>query len=913
MTLSESEFTEQEYPGIDETVDTDDAPILVETGVDEPAVEESAARRWGWLEAAFLTVMVIALGLRLFELSGRAMHYDEAIHLHYGWKLANSAGAFLGWPWIFGTDYFHSAWMHGPFQIEMTALIFTIFGDTDFTSRLGYALFGTALVGLPYFLRDHIGRQGALIAAVMLALSPALLYFSRFGRNDIIMMFWAVALFTLMWRYLDGGRRLNLYLASALLALMFATKETAYLLVAIFGFIVFLAALPEFLAWLRREGPFPREGTPVALFLLLTTITLPQWSAAIGLFQGLLGLTLANPDPLTGNNVANVGGADGMTGAPAWQGAALVLPVFSAPWVMHVAAAVLAAAVLLWLLSRGPLSPERVAGIVGAPVVFAFAVVWLLFRPYSSVEPASGVLQAADWMISMAALVVATVFLFWSRLSLYKGLLLAIVPALVAVLYSLLFTPVLNVQGIVDGVLPSSMSIGTVGQGIPANYVVAVLMVAGTFAISGAVGVWWLGRGWLICAGIFYLIWSALYTTLFTNFAGLFTGIWQGMGYWVAQQDVARGNQPWYYYFVGLSVYELLPFLFGIAAIIYYFRRRDVLGLALALWAMLSLAAYTVATEKMPWLLVNITTPFILLSAKYLGELYSRTNWRTILERGGGVMAASLLGLVPLVVVSAVYLFLQFIDPAKAFGLEHWLLLVTTVAAAFVASFIFRLSGSRVAAPVAGLGLAVLLLAFGTWGSLRAAYTYDDSNVEVMVYAQGSAEVKETYNNLETNVYPLSEGQEAIKADYDVWYPLQWYVRNHVGDGRFAFHCFEAKEGDNSGCIVLNGSLQEDGSYTFGNPAGLLVKDGHVGSDNDVLQQYRKEGPFKELLWFPETYRRPDENRQEEAMHTQLAKDFGFFRDSVASRESWADVMDYVIFRKVDAPWYSSQFYAYLP
>ena len=34
----------------------------------------------------------------------------------------------------------------------------------------------------------------------MLAPSPTLLYSSRFGRNDIIMVFWAVALFTLMWR-----------------------------------------------------------------------------------------------------------------------------------------------------------------------------------------------------------------------------------------------------------------------------------------------------------------------------------------------------------------------------------------------------------------------------------------------------------------------------------------------------------------------------------------------------------------------------------------------------------------------------------------------------------------------------------------------------------------------------------------
>ena len=157
--------------------------------------------RWpelGLLEAGFLAVVALALGMRLWELGGRAMHYDEAIHLPYAWRLLNSDGAGGGFPWIFGKDFIHSPWMHGPFQIEFTAIIFRIFGDTDFTARLGYALFGAALAGLPYFLRDYIGRTGAVVAGLMLTVSPAMLYFSRFGRNDILMAFWATALLVLI-------------------------------------------------------------------------------------------------------------------------------------------------------------------------------------------------------------------------------------------------------------------------------------------------------------------------------------------------------------------------------------------------------------------------------------------------------------------------------------------------------------------------------------------------------------------------------------------------------------------------------------------------------------------------------------------------------------------------------------------
>ena len=66
-----------------------------------------SGRRFGWLEAGFLAVVIIALVMRLWELGGRTAHYDEAIHLHFSWKLAESGGAFLGWPWICGTDDLH--------------------------------------------------------------------------------------------------------------------------------------------------------------------------------------------------------------------------------------------------------------------------------------------------------------------------------------------------------------------------------------------------------------------------------------------------------------------------------------------------------------------------------------------------------------------------------------------------------------------------------------------------------------------------------------------------------------------------------------------------------------------------------------------------------------------------------------
>ena len=154
-----------------------------------------------------MLIALVAAGLRLWELDGRVMHYDEAIHLHYSWKLAR------------GVEFLHSPWMHGPLQIEMVAIVLRVLGDTDFVARLPYALFGVVLVALPYFLRRQIGDMGALCAAVILTFSPSLLYFSRFGRNDILMVVWAVLLLIFLWRYREGSRRRYLLGAAAVTAL----------------------------------------------------------------------------------------------------------------------------------------------------------------------------------------------------------------------------------------------------------------------------------------------------------------------------------------------------------------------------------------------------------------------------------------------------------------------------------------------------------------------------------------------------------------------------------------------------------------------------------------------------------------------------------------------------------------------
>ena len=95
------------------------------------------------------------------------------------------------------------------------------------------ALFGTALVATPLLLRRWLGTVGVLTASLLLVVSPSLLYYSRFARNDLFIAVWTVLLIVSVWRYRDDGRLRWLLVASAALALSFATKETTYLTAAL--------------------------------------------------------------------------------------------------------------------------------------------------------------------------------------------------------------------------------------------------------------------------------------------------------------------------------------------------------------------------------------------------------------------------------------------------------------------------------------------------------------------------------------------------------------------------------------------------------------------------------------------------------------------------------------------------------
>ena len=419
-----------------------------------------------------LAIALAALAMRLVDLDARPMHHDESLHAVFSWYLSEGRG------------YVHDPLMHGPLQFHLIAGAFRLLGESELVSRLPAALFGSALVACPLLLRRRLGTTGVVVAAAMIALSPSLLYYSRFARNDLLFALFTVLLVAAVWRYREeadeegegerappgaggvrGGRWL--LLASAALALSFTTKETAYLTAAMV--LLYLDRLGGVAARPRA----PRRG----------------------------------------------GGA-----SPAGR---LLLP---AAWAL----------VALWPLAGG-------------------------LRRRWGLGP-------------------------WSA----DGDLLVVIGTLTAT------------QIGAFALLPAGALAGELSAADERALSVAVILLLALGAAE--VGLRW-SRWWLAPALLFAAIYVPLYTTFGTNPAGLHSGLWGSLDYWLAQQEVQRGHQPGFYYAFMVPLYEPLALAAGLLGGCWLLVRGNRLARLLLWWFAWMFLSLSFAGEKMPWLTVHLALP----------------------------------------------------------------------------------------------------------------------------------------------------------------------------------------------------------------------------------------------------------------------------------------------------------------
>lgn len=581
----------------------------LETGRQKPDERELGLQRplanlvaFDWEKALYVAIILFTIVTRFWDLGPRALHHDESLHATYSYYLYSGRG------------FVHDPLMHGTFLFHLNALMYFLFGASDVSARLGPAVFSTLTVILPYFLRDRLGRAGALFAAGLLAISPSFMYYGRFDRNEAWIIFFTLAMVVCVFRYLDARKPAYLYAFAVLLALYFTSKETVYIWVATLGSFLFIVAVTEVPRLLKRVPQMSPLGD---WLILLGTLALPQLAGFAILYRHLIGQ-----------------------------------PVEAYP----------------------------------APQDF----------------------------------------------------------------------PILT---------------GT--------FIVLVL-------ISAVIGVRWGGRTWLIAAAAFYAVFTVLFTTMFSNPAGFGTGAVGGLVYWIAQQEVQRGAQPFYYYFVLLPLYEYLPVLFAIPGAVYILlRRRDLFSVFLLYWAGVSLVLYSWAGEKMPWLVLHIALPVVLIAALFLGRITESIDWRVNVRQRlllvGGALVALAMGLA---LTSTRRPFDPGVSPLQAQQLwMSWgLLLVGFGVVVFVTLWAGSHLSLRGAIGTLAVGSLLVLVSLTIRHATMVSFTNGDVAVEMLVYTQTTPDVTKVMREIDRIAYVTGAGRD-LKVAYDsgVSWPFEWYLREYRG------------------------------------------------------------------------------------------------------------------------------------
>ncbi|NOK60289.1 MAG: TIGR03663 family protein [Chloroflexi bacterium AL-W] len=219
-------------------------------------------------------IVLVSIVTHLWGLGHMALHHDESIHAWMSWKLYTGEGGFTCAGGRSHSSYCYDPVYHGPSLYLLTFLSYFLFGDGDAQARIPQAVAGILMVASVWWLRPYLGRYGTIIAAVLLALAPSLLYFTRFARHDGLMVLWTVWMVIGFFRYLDTGRACYLYLLAIGTALAMGTHELYYILFYIFGSFVIIRALGE---WVRRR--FLIIGMSI-LFGIATIVEI--WNPQIG-------------------------------------------------------------------------------------------------------------------------------------------------------------------------------------------------------------------------------------------------------------------------------------------------------------------------------------------------------------------------------------------------------------------------------------------------------------------------------------------------------------------------------------------------------------------------------------------------------------------------------------------------------
>jgi uncharacterized protein (TIGR03663 family) len=260
--------------------------------------------RNGWFSfGAWIAVVAVALALRAPQLERRPLHNDES-----------NQAAKLGTLLDTGVYRYDPHDHHGPTLYYLTLPLARLQSGGSYAAteiwvyRAVPVAFGVLLVLLALGARAALGQGGAWLAALLTAVSPAMVYFSRFYIQEMLLVAFTFGLLLCLWRWLRAPSLAWAAGAGASAGLMFTTKETcvlAWAALAVTAAVRVLQRQRRPLAALRALAAHWRPlamgaGIAVLISVLLFSSFLTNWRGpldAVRAYGLVLGRGAATDNP----------------------------------------------------------------------------------------------------------------------------------------------------------------------------------------------------------------------------------------------------------------------------------------------------------------------------------------------------------------------------------------------------------------------------------------------------------------------------------------------------------------------------------------------------------------------------------------------------------------------------------------
>ncbi|MCS7118824.1 MAG: TIGR03663 family protein [Archaeoglobaceae archaeon] len=206
------------------------------------------------MKKILIALMIFAIITRFAFLEQRPMDHDESVHAWISLKNV-----------VESPSYSYDPAFHGPFLYFVISLTFLAFGDSDFSARFPVAIFSIIGVFFAFKFERWFGKS-AYIFALFMIFSPSILYYSRYARDDIIVLSSFIAFLYFYLLYREKRELRNAIFAVIFLVVIFTSKENW---VQYFT-VVFLAL--TLYRYMRRDFTFDRNIIPcIVLFIFLSS------------------------------------------------------------------------------------------------------------------------------------------------------------------------------------------------------------------------------------------------------------------------------------------------------------------------------------------------------------------------------------------------------------------------------------------------------------------------------------------------------------------------------------------------------------------------------------------------------------------------------------------------------------------